>query len=60
MVRGIDQRGQKSEIWIKDMKIYKMIESDSNQKQPTNNGSEENAESQGNKKLRMLSFLFYD
>ena len=28
VVRGIDERGQKSEVWIKDMKIYEMISSD--------------------------------
>ena len=27
VVRGIDERGQKSEVWIKDMKIYEMISS---------------------------------
>lgn len=27
VIGGIDQRGQKSEIWMKDLKIYKMIES---------------------------------
>ena len=31
VVRGIDERGQKSEVWIKDMKIYEMISSESNQ-----------------------------
>ena len=31
VVRGIDERGQKSEIWIKDMKIYEMISSENNQ-----------------------------
>jgi hypothetical protein len=25
VVRGIDVRGQKSEIWIKDMKIFEMV-----------------------------------
>lgn len=25
VVRGIDVRGQKSEVWIKDMKIFEMI-----------------------------------
>ena len=40
-MRGIDERGKKSEIWVKDMKIYEMISSDSNQKvaQPTTNNS---------------------
>ena len=49
VVRGIDERGQKSEIWIKDMKIYEMISSDSNQ--PTANDStakEENTASEAN------------
>ena len=27
VIRGIDERGQKSELWIKDMKIYEMIDS---------------------------------
>ena len=39
VVRGIDERGQKSEIWIKDMKIYEMISSESNQTS-ANNSSE--------------------
>ncbi len=25
VVRGMDERGQKSEIWIKDMKIFEMV-----------------------------------
>ena len=39
VVRGIDERGQKSEVWIKDMKIYEMISSDGIQP-PANNSSE--------------------
>jgi uncharacterized protein YpmB len=27
VVRGIDERGQKSELWIKDMKIFEMVSS---------------------------------
>ena len=38
VVRGIDERGQKSEIWIKDMKIYEMISSESNQPSANNSG----------------------
>ena len=38
VVRGIDERGQKSEIWIKDMKIYEMISSESNQTSANNSG----------------------
>ena len=38
VVRGIDERGQKSEIWIKDMKIYEMISSESNQTTSNNSG----------------------
>ena len=41
MVRGIDERGQKSEIWIKDMKIYEMISSESNQTTANNSGEKE-------------------
>jgi hypothetical protein len=26
VIQGIDQRGQKSEVWMKDLKIYKMLE----------------------------------
>ncbi|WP_186328705.1 hypothetical protein [Bacillus sp. X1(2014)] len=25
VVRGIDDRGQKTELWIKDMKIFEMV-----------------------------------
>ena len=39
VVRGIDERGQKSEVWIKDMKIYEMISSDGIQP-PANNSGE--------------------
>ena len=36
------KEGQKSEIWVKDMKIYEMISSESNQKaQPSANNSGE-------------------
>ena len=28
VVRGIDERGQKTEIWIQDMKIFEMINTD--------------------------------
>ena len=38
VVRGIDERGQKSEVWIKDMKIYEMISSESNQTSANNSG----------------------
>jgi uncharacterized protein YpmB len=48
VVRGIDQRGQKSEIWIKDMKIYEMINSGSNQTSEVNSSTEENTASEGN------------
>ena len=41
VVRGIDERGQKSEIWIKDMKIYEMISSESNQTSANNSGEKE-------------------
>lgn len=27
VIRGMDERGQKSELWIKDMQIYEMIDS---------------------------------
>lgn len=27
VVRGIDERGQKAELWIKDMKIFEMVNS---------------------------------
>lgn len=27
VVRGIDERGQKTELWIKDMKIFDMVDS---------------------------------
>jgi uncharacterized protein YpmB len=49
VVRGIDERGQKTEVWIKDNKIYEMINSNNNQ-QSTNNvdDKEENTVSKVN------------
>ena len=48
VVRGIDERGQKSEVWIKDMKIYEMISSSSNQTSENNTETEENKVTEGN------------
>ncbi|MEH7238183.1 hypothetical protein [Bacillus sp. JJ1562] len=41
VARGIDERGQKTEVWIKDNKIYEMINSDNSQAAASNNGEEE-------------------
>ena len=48
VVRGIDERGQKSEIWIKDMKIYEIINSGSNQTTANNTETEDHTVSRAN------------